>query len=115
MPNEIPVVFHSSSNYDYWGKFECLLENAKNYKTFFVEIEKQVTKIDKDCNESVVTISCTIKVIDSARFMPTSLSNLVDNLKEGIHKIKCKSCFLEYESDKDNLLKYKFCLGIKII
>ena len=70
MPNEIPVVFHNSSNYDYWGKFACLLENAKNYKTFFVSIEKQVIRIDKDCNESVVTISYTIKVIDSARFMP---------------------------------------------
>ena len=39
---------------------------------------------------TVVTISCKIKFIDSARFMATSLSNLVDNLTEGIHKIKCK-------------------------
>ena len=40
------------------------------------------------------------------------LSNLVDNLTEGIHKIKCKDCdcFLEYESVKDNLIKYK-CLA----
>ena len=39
------------------------------------------------------------------------LANLVDNLTEGIHKIKCKDCdcFLEYESVKDNLIKYK-CL-----
>ena len=37
--------------------------------------------------------------------MASSLSNLVDNLAEGIHKIKydCDS-FLEYESVKDNLL-----------
>ena len=41
--------------------------------------------------------------------MTTSLSNLVDNLTERIHKIKCKycDCFLEYESVKDNLIKYK--------
>ena len=41
--------------------------------------------------------------------MTTSLSNLVDSLAEGIHKIKCKDCdcFLEYESVKDNLIKYK--------
>ena len=32
------------------------------------------------------------KFIDSARFMATSLSNLVDNLTEGVHKIKCKDC-----------------------
>ena len=46
--------------------------------------------------------------IDSA----TSLLNLVDNLTEGIHKIKCKDydCFLEYESAKYNLIKYK-CLS----
>ena len=44
--------------------------------------------------------------------MASSLSNLVDNLTEGIHKIKCKDCdcFLEYESVKDNFIKYK-CLS----
>ena len=44
--------------------------------------------------------------------MATSLSNLVDNLTERIHKIKFKGCdcFLEYESVKDNLVKYK-CLS----
>ena len=38
--------------------------------------------------------------------METSLSNLVDNLKEGVHKVKCKDCdcFFEYESVKDNLI-----------
>ena len=41
--------------------------------------------------------------------MASSLSDLIDNLTEGIHKIKCKYCgfFLEYESFKDNLIKYK--------
>ena len=41
--------------------------------------------------------------------MANTLSNLTDNLAEGIHKIRCKDCdcFLEYESDKDNLIKYK--------
>ena len=71
-----------------------------------------MTKIDKDGNESVITISYKIKFIDSARFMASSLPNLVDNLAEGIHKIKCKdcNCFFEYESVKDNLIKYK-CLS----
>ena len=41
--------------------------------------------------------------------MASSLSNFVNNLAEGIYKFKCKSCdcFLEYESVKDNLTKYK--------
>ena len=44
--------------------------------------------------------------------MANSLSNLINNLAEGIHKIECKDCdcFLEYESIKDNLIKYK-CLS----
>ena len=126
VPNEIPVVFHNGhngSNYDYHfiikelanefeGQFQCLGENTEKYKTFSVPIEKEVTKRDKDDNESVVTISNKIKFIDSARFMESSLSNLLDNLAEGIHKIKCNDChcFLEYESVKDNLIKYK-CLS----
>ena len=59
--------------------------------------------------------------------MTTSLPNLVNNLSEGIHRIKCKyrrndkkceicgikykncDCFLEYTNFKDNLIEYK-CL-----
>ena len=75
--NEIPVVFHNGSNYGYHfiikelangfeGKFECVGENMEKYKTFSVPIEKEITKIDKDGNESVVTISYKIKFINSA-------------------------------------------------
>ena len=123
MPNEIPVVFHNGSNYDYHfiikelanefeGQFECLGENKEKYNTFSAPIKKEITKIDKDGNESVETISYKIKFIYSARFMASSLSNLVENLVEGIHKIKCKECdfFLKYESVKDDLIKYK-CLS----
>ena len=71
-PDKIPVVFHNGSNYDYdsiikeladefKGHFECLRENTEKYKTFSVSIEKEVTKIDKDGNENVVTISQKIK------------------------------------------------------
>ena len=35
-------------------------------------IEKEVTEINKDGNESVAIISYKIKFIDSARFMATS-------------------------------------------
>ena len=54
--------------------------------------------------------------------MVSLLSNLVNNLSEGIHKIKCKhrhddcgitldvcNCFLEYTNFKDDLIEYK-CL-----
>ena len=53
-----------------------------------------------------------MKFIDSARFMASSLLNLVDNLAEGINKSKCKycDCFFEYETINDNLINYK-CLS----
>ena len=64
----------------------------KIQKTFPVPIGKDVTSTDKGDNESVVTIFYKIKFIDSARFMASSLSNLVDNLAEGIRKFKCIDC-----------------------
>ena len=35
-------------------------------------------------------ISHILQFIDNARFMPRSLSSLVNNLAEGNHRIKCK-------------------------
>ena len=67
-------------------------------------------KFDRNGNESVVTVPYKIKFADAARFMATSLSNLVDNVTEGIHKSKYQDsdCFLEYESvNMNNLIKYK--------
>ena len=129
MSNEIPVVFHSGSNYDYRSivkelthafekQFECLGEDINKCKTFFIPIEKKVPKIDQDDNESVATISNKIIFIDNARYVPSSLPNLVDNLAKGINKIKCRECdgFLEYESVKDNLIKkINAYLAIKIV
>ena len=88
-----------------WGKY-------RKYKTFFISTKKEVIKIDKDGNESVVTISCKIKFIDSARLTATFLSNFVDNLTGGIHKIKCKDSdyFFKYENVKDSSIKYN-CLS----
>ena len=65
--SEIPVVFCSGSNYDYHfiikelankfeEKFECFERNTEKHKNFPVPIEKEVINIDKDDNESVVTI-----------------------------------------------------------
>ena len=54
-------------------------ENTEKYKYFSVPIEKEVTKIDKEGNESVATISYKINYIDSARFTVSSLSSLVYN------------------------------------
>ena len=137
VPKEIPIVFHNGSNYDYYfilkqlveefeGKFTYLGENTVCYIIFSVPIEKEVTRIDKKGKEITKTLSYRLQFLNSARFMASLLSNLVSNLAEGIHKIKCKygnndkkcqTCgiknknwdyFLEYISFKGNFKKYKF-------
>ena len=96
IPQEIPVVFHNGSTYDYHfiikelvkeykGNFECLGENTEKYVIFSVPIKKNIENKDLE-------ITYKIKFIDSYRFMSPSLSKLVDNLSEGIHYNKCVNC-----------------------
>ena len=96
VPNEIPIVFHNGSTYDYHfiikelvkefeDNFDCLGENTKKYITFSVPIKKKIENEDLE-------IIYKIKFIDSYRFMSSSLSKLVDNLSEGIHNNKCVDC-----------------------
>ena len=83
--------------------FECLGENTEKYITFSVPIKKEITKKNKDGKDKIAKISYKIKFSDSFSFMSSSLSNLVDNLSEGLHNdrcIDCKSC-LDYMTTKD--------------
>ena len=57
--------------------------------TFTVLIEKEVTTIDENGEEVAKHISYILQFFDSPKFMTRSLSNLVNNLSEGIHSIKC--------------------------
>ena len=61
-------------------------------------IKKEITKKDKDGNDKAKKLSHKIKFIDSFRFMSTSLSNLVNNLPDGVHNDKCTDCkfYLDY-------------------
>ena len=63
-------------------------EIQKSIKSFSISIQKVVTNIDKDGNESVVTKSYKLKFIDSARFMAISLLNLVDILTKETHTLR---------------------------
>ena len=67
------------------GNFDCLGENTEKYITFSVLLNKKIENKD-------IEITYKIKFIDSYRFMPSSLSKLVDNLLEGIHNNKCVDC-----------------------
>ena len=64
--------------------------NNEKFITFTIPIEKEVMRIDKNGEQITKNISYLVQFIDSATFMASSLSNLVNNLFEGIHKIKCK-------------------------
>ena len=52
-------------------------------------MEREVAKIDKNGEEVTKNIPEIWTLIDSARFMQSSLSHF-NNLSEGIHKVKCK-------------------------
>ena len=68
VPNESPVAFHNGSNYDLHFimkklsnkikvKFECLRGSTGRWKYKFILIGKEIKKIEKYGNESVVTMS----------------------------------------------------------
>ena len=106
--HEIPAVFRNGSNCDY----HFIIKESVTL------IEKEVRKINKNDNEDIIAIFYKIKFIHSARFTTSSLSSLVNNLAEEIRKIKCRDCdfFHEYDSVKDNLIKYNYTyLAIQII
>ena len=72
-------------------------------------IKKEITKKDKDGNDKITKISYKIKFIDSFRFMSSPLSNLADNLSEGLHSDKCTDCksYLDYMTTKDEQLIFR--------
>ena len=106
--------------------FACFGENTEKFITFTVPIEEGVTRINKNGERITKNISYILQFIHSARFMASSLSNLVNNLSEGLHRINCKlehddkkfhtcgikykycHCFLEYKNFKDDLIEYKY-------
>ena len=116
IPKEIQIVFHNGSTYDYHfiikelvkefeGNFECLGENTEKYITFSAPLKKEIKNKNK-----IIEITYQMKFIDSYRFMPISLSKLVDNLSEGLHNSKCVNCksCLDYMKTKNKKLILKF-------
>ena len=110
VPQEIPAKIHNGSKYDYHfiikklaeefkGEFECLGENTEKYISFSVPIKKE--------HNNGETITYKIKFIDSCRFMPSKLSNLVDNLSE-INNKDCKRCI-----ERENIKSECELIGLK--
>ena len=99
VPKQNFIAFHNGSNSDHHfiikvlaeeveKQFTCLGENTEKYKPFIVPIEKEVTIIDQNEEEITKNVSYKLQFLDSARVMASSLPNLVNNLSEGVHKIK---------------------------
>ena len=100
------MVFHNGLSYDYHfiikelgkdseGEFKCMGENTEKYQTFSVPVRKEVKRIDRNLEEITKIISKNLQFVESARFIGSPLSNVVDKLAERIHKIK-------YEYGDDN-------------
>ena len=115
VPRKIPVKIQNGSKYDYHliikelaeefrgEESECLGENTETHISFSVPIKKE---LDNDNGE---TITCKIKFINSCRFMPSKLSNLVDNFSE-INNKDHKTCM-----ERKILNQNVNMLGLKII
>lgn len=97
MPKEIPAIIHNRPNYDYHfitkelaeeneGQFECLEKNTEKNMNFALPTKKI---------ENNNTINHRKKLIDSSRFMSSSLSILTDNLGKGLHEYECKDCKIQ--------------------
>ena len=74
-----------------------------------IKEQRKLSQLSKALFFQFIIIPCKVKFIDNTRFMASTLSNPVDILSEGIHKIKCKDrdYFLEYKSLNENLIKYQ--------
>ena len=57
---------------------------------FLVPIEREVKRVNKNGKEITKTISYKLKFVDNARFMASSLSNLVNSLTNEFIKLNVK-------------------------
>ena len=100
VPKETPTVFYNGSNYDYCfiikesaevfeKQITCLGENTGIYITLSTLVQNKLQDLIRMEKKSQKK-SYRLQFIDNARFMASSLSNLVNNLDKRIHKIKCK-------------------------
>ena len=98
VPKKICIAFHNGANYGYHciikelaeefkKQLTCLRENTEKCTTFTVPIQKEDTRINKNGEEVLKNISYMLQIIDRARFTTSSLSNLVNNVSEEIHKL----------------------------
>ena len=119
---EIPIIIHNAS-YDihliinqlaieFKGELNYIGDNMEKCITFSVQIKKECNNNNNNNNK---TITYKLKFIDSFRFMPTSLSEVVYNTSGIFNSMQCKSCIEKikinseccFAGSKNNRLIYK--------
>ena len=95
IPGHIPVIFHNLSGYDahlfirelskHMSSMGVITKNKEDYISFSMKV-KVGTRMDKNGIE--VPIEVDLRLIDSFRFMSSSLDSLVNNLSRGGHKFR---------------------------
>ena len=109
VPKDIPIIIHNAS-YDthfiinkiaaeFKGELDCIGENTEKYISFS-------TPIKKKCDDGK-TITYKLRFIDSL-FMPTSLSELVDNMSGNSNGIECKSCTESNRCKRKRVYPYEY-------
>ena len=98
---EIPITSHNANHdthfilnqlaMEFKGELNCIGDNMEKYITFSVLFKKEVNDYDgNDSKKKAITYK--LKFIASFRYMPDSLSNLVDNTSRIFNSMECKSC-----------------------
>ena len=91
---EISIILHNASYDTHFILNQLAIEFKGELNCIGNNIEKHITfsgPIKKECDNNKI-ITDKLKFIDSFRFMPTSLSELVDSTSGVFNSIECKSC-----------------------
>ena len=110
-PGYIPVIFHNLSGYDahlfirelskHTGRMGVIAKNKEDYISFSAKVEVG-SRIDKNGME--VPVEMDLRLIDSYRFMSSSLDSLVNSLNRGRQKFRE---FIGYTRTQRSLLVRK--------
>ena len=81
-------------------------KTLKNTKPFYFTITKEI--VGRNGEENKKTIPFKFQFLHYIRFVKGSLSNVADNVADGIHKTTCKYG-LDNKKCKTHGIKYKDC------
>ena len=87
------IIFYKDLKQDFEKELNCLQENTEKYKIISLPTTKEaqaLVKMVKLKKPYLTNLSLLIAQDLWQAHYASSLSNVIDNLAEGIHKIKCQ-------------------------